>query len=484
VKNAIQPVSKAFSQIFIAKFSPEGDLLYSTYFGGSANDGATAIASDPAGNVYVTGILQSQDFPVANAFQSKNGGGVDAFVLKLDASGTSSMRRTWGEVQRFRDGHRGRCRRQCVCHRAHRIARFPVTPEAFQTQPGGYISGRSFGEAYVTKLDPAGNLVYSSFLGGSGDETGGELRLTVPGRRTWPEKRHRWISRPPGMRCRPRRKERSWGELQQFGRVSGEVRRRWLQSGLFHLCERPLDGQRASHCDRFQRQRLHFGTDDLWPAADRERPSVLSGGDVHLVSTDGGKTFLPQRSGLAAVRVNTILFDPNVPSRVYAGTLEGVFRSIDGGSTWTPTGLDKWIEQIVADPARPGRLYAGTNSDGGLYRSTDGGDTWTNLKGPGSSNGAIYRAMAVDPSGSGVIYAVAGYDGTGAGFDQPLYRITEDGAQWTLLGHGLPTTPLSVAVGADSTLFVGTVSFSWVNWLFGNLTHYPGTVYEGSPMPG
>src|SRR5262249_26536093 len=46
VKNAIQPVSKAFSQIFIAKFSPAGDLLYSTYYGGSANDLATGIATD------------------------------------------------------------------------------------------------------------------------------------------------------------------------------------------------------------------------------------------------------------------------------------------------------------------------------------------------------------------------------------------------------------------------------------------------------
>ncbi len=50
-RNALQTVSKSYSQIFIAKFSPAGELLYSTYLGGTANDLATGIATDNAGNI-------------------------------------------------------------------------------------------------------------------------------------------------------------------------------------------------------------------------------------------------------------------------------------------------------------------------------------------------------------------------------------------------------------------------------------------------
>jgi Beta-propeller repeat len=87
VKNALQPESRAFSQLFIAKFSPAGELIYSTYFGGSDNDAATSIAADRAGNVYLTGSLHSKDFPTTDAIQAQPGGGVDAFVLKLDPAG-------------------------------------------------------------------------------------------------------------------------------------------------------------------------------------------------------------------------------------------------------------------------------------------------------------------------------------------------------------------------------------------------------------
>src|SRR5205807_1298388 len=62
-------------------------MVYSTYLGGSGNDGGTGIAADPNGNAYVTGFTSSTDFPTMNAFQPVNAGGTDAFVTKLAGVG-------------------------------------------------------------------------------------------------------------------------------------------------------------------------------------------------------------------------------------------------------------------------------------------------------------------------------------------------------------------------------------------------------------
>jgi hypothetical protein len=59
---------------FVAKLNPAGSaLVYSTYLGGSATDYATAIAVDSSGSAYVTGIVTSDDFPLANPIYNKLG---------------------------------------------------------------------------------------------------------------------------------------------------------------------------------------------------------------------------------------------------------------------------------------------------------------------------------------------------------------------------------------------------------------------------
>jgi len=70
---------------FVSKLNPDGSaLIWSTYFGGSADDGGSGIAVDSAGSVYFAGRTSSSDFPVQNALQTKFGGSPqDAFVVKL-----------------------------------------------------------------------------------------------------------------------------------------------------------------------------------------------------------------------------------------------------------------------------------------------------------------------------------------------------------------------------------------------------------------
>jgi photosystem II stability/assembly factor-like uncharacterized protein len=154
------------------------------------------------------------------------------------------------------------------------------------------------------------------------------------------------------------------------------------------------------------------------------------------------------------------------PDVVYVGTGEsnnsrstypgnGVYKSVDAGKTWTKAGLPNAgrIGRIVVDPKNPdvvfvaasGHLYS-ENPDRGLYRSTDGGTTWTKTldhKVDGRAIGAIDVAM--DPVNPKVLYA-ATYDkvrkpwtfGEG-GPGSAIFKSIDGGATWRQLTAGLPT---------------------------------------------
>jgi len=74
---------------YVAKVTPSGTLAWSTYLGGSSNDEGSGIAADATGNCYLTGYTNSTDFPTAGGFDTSGGGNYsDAFVVKVTASGT------------------------------------------------------------------------------------------------------------------------------------------------------------------------------------------------------------------------------------------------------------------------------------------------------------------------------------------------------------------------------------------------------------
>jgi hypothetical protein len=82
--NAVQPAFGGGDDAFVAKLDRNGSqLLYSTYLGGTVFDFGNGIAADDRGNAYVTGDTTSPDFPTVNAVQPAYRGGFDAFVAKL-----------------------------------------------------------------------------------------------------------------------------------------------------------------------------------------------------------------------------------------------------------------------------------------------------------------------------------------------------------------------------------------------------------------
>ncbi len=164
---------------FVAKIDAAGGaLVYATYLGGSAEDGAAGIAVDRSGNAYVAGNTASTDFPTANPFQPAHGGAVDAFVAKLGPRGTALAYSTyyggsaedlaWGIAV---DGSGN----AYVAGHTHSGDLPTVNP--FQPAGGGGY------DVFVAKLDASGSaLAYSTYLGGSGFDIGNAIAVDWWGR--------------------------------------------------------------------------------------------------------------------------------------------------------------------------------------------------------------------------------------------------------------------------------------------------------------
>jgi hypothetical protein len=148
---------------------PTVTLDYSTYLGGNGLDFGAAIAVDLAGNVYVTGTTNSTNFPTASPYQGASLGSDDAFVTKLNATGTAVVYSTYlgGSGIDFGNGIAVDPAGDAYVTGMTQSANFPLS-SALQT-----TYGAGGGDAFVTKLNPSGNaLVYSTYLGGNGGDEG------------------------------------------------------------------------------------------------------------------------------------------------------------------------------------------------------------------------------------------------------------------------------------------------------------------------
>ncbi|HZI48545.1 MAG TPA: SBBP repeat-containing protein [Pyrinomonadaceae bacterium] len=140
-------------------------LVYSTYLGGSGFDHGYAIASDALGNAYVTGQTAAIDFPITpGAFQTNYGGG-DAFIAKLNPSGSALVYSTYLHGASGNGIAVDSAGNAYITGDAGPLS-FPTTASAFQTAPVGY-------DTFVTKLNATGSaLVYSARFGGNLDDFG------------------------------------------------------------------------------------------------------------------------------------------------------------------------------------------------------------------------------------------------------------------------------------------------------------------------
>jgi hypothetical protein len=178
---------------FVTKLNPQGSsLVYSTFLGGTSFDDSRSIAIDGLGNAYVTGETGSSDLPTTSgAFQAAKGGGRDAFVTKLNATGSALVYSTYlggpldnvDTVNNNEISNRIRVDADGNAYVAGgtRSADFPTTAGAFDPTHNGGAFDQLF-DAFVTKLNASGSgLVYSTFLGGPNIDRADGLALDADG---------------------------------------------------------------------------------------------------------------------------------------------------------------------------------------------------------------------------------------------------------------------------------------------------------------
>jgi hypothetical protein len=153
-------------------------LAYTSYLGGVGDDYGHAVAIDGSGCAYVVGETESQNFPLLNPEQSSMAGSSNVFVTKFNAAGTGILYSTYigGNNRDVAMGIAVDAAGNAYVTGYTYSGNFPTTSGALRTS----FVGDS--KAFILKLNPAGNaLVYSTFLGGSGDDYGVAIAVDSAG---------------------------------------------------------------------------------------------------------------------------------------------------------------------------------------------------------------------------------------------------------------------------------------------------------------
>jgi photosystem II stability/assembly factor-like uncharacterized protein len=127
-----------------------------------------------------------------------------------------------------------------------------------------------------------------------------------------------------------------------------------------------------------------------------------------------------------------VVVDPSSPSTIYAlgfatrgFGLGSLFKSTDGGATWTLTGGLSSVGALVINPSDSSNFYAVAN--GAVVKSADGGQSWTGT-GLGLNSAS---ALAIDPKDTSTLYAITG---------SAIFKTTDGGASWSPKTTGLPAS--------------------------------------------
>jgi hypothetical protein len=170
--------------VAVGKVAPTGtSFVYAVAFGGTGNDFTNDLAIDRFGNAYITGFTNSDNFPVVNAFQPTRKGVEDAFVVRLNATGTALTYSTYlggsgaegGTGIAVDSSGNAYVTGTTQPYAYDDFNDFPVTAGAVQTMSGGGY------EAFAVKFSPAGSILYSTYIGGNSADYGGDIAVSSTG---------------------------------------------------------------------------------------------------------------------------------------------------------------------------------------------------------------------------------------------------------------------------------------------------------------
>ncbi len=192
--------------------------------------------------------------------------------------------------------------------------------------------------------------------------------------------------------------------------------------------------------------------------------AVASGGV--WVTHNAGITYQPVFDKEGSYSIGCVTLDPNNPHTVWVGTGEnnsqrsvgygdGVYKSLDGGKSWTNMGLEhsEHIGKILVDPRNSQVVYVAaqgplwrSGGDRGLYKTTDGGKTWKRILYISENTGV--SDLVFDPRNPDVLYAAAYqrrrhvWTLINGGPESAIYKSTDGGKSWRKINRGLPKVDL------------------------------------------
>src|SRR5216684_1747633 len=384
-------------------------LAYSTLLGGNGFDEALGIAVDSAGSAYVTGFTSSTNFATVGAFQTA-----------LKNCGTA-------------------------------INPFPCD------------------EAYVAKLNPAGNgLVYVTYLGGTGFSEGTGIGVFSGNGNAYVMGTTNASDFPTMNAFQAALKGTQSAFVAQLNAMGSALMFSTYLGGSGFEFSGFGRGNTIAVDPAGNAYVTGTTTSGDFPTTQGAFQPTPGGG--FFLSSNGATTWTASNSGLKSPNITVVAVDPKTPANVYVGTAEsGVFKSVNSGGSWAASnsGLGTFsINSLVIDPVTSTTVYAGTAI--GVYKSLDGGATWatanTGLVIPNTTIPVDVQTLAINPLTTGTTATL--YAGGSSG----MFKTINGGANWTSLNAGffLPNSPVpftpdisSIVVDpvTPSTLYAGT-SFS------------------------
>jgi len=462
-------------------------LSYSTYYGGTGKDSAWGVAVGADGSVYVAGEsmagLPTTAGTSTNRYHGGTSGHGDAFVAKFDNSASNVIYLSYlgGAVDDVALGLAVDAQGNAYVTGYTDSPDFPRTNALF-----GSISGTPYPivniyptDAFVAKLGPLGtNLVYSTFLGGNGVDSGVGI-ATDPAGNAYVAG-YTQSTNFPTVNAQGSFTNYSGGYQindDAFVTKLGPAGTNLVYSMFLGGTNLDRANDVAADAAGFAYVTGYTLSTNFPVTANAFQPWLAGAADafVTVVAPGGGNpttsTYLGGVGTNEAYRL-TLDADSNIyvtgmtlgdsafPITASAINPGGAFRSVNAAATWSPVnqGLQSIVvASLAVDPANPSRVYAGTAR--GIARSLDGGVTWDpaiavapmprlfNL-GPTIAIGLVL-SIAIDPSDPDTIYA-----GTGQG----VFKSRDGGVSWFLNNTNLNTSSTRALVldpATPTTLYSG-----------------------------